>query len=149
MEQSKSNYRAYVCCGHNCGPKGSVRLLHELEAEVERQHIGDYVSVLPTGCQSHCESGPTMVVYPGPVYYQEVDAQRLERIVAEHFVGDTPVEEYFWRGYGALWKRPAWQSRAALPPQAPPRTTATLSQPHAKKGSRKRPTHEEPDDFKW
>ncbi len=96
MEQHE--YRAYICCGPNCGPKGSVRLLTVLEEEVARQGLSQRVSVLPTGCQSHCETGPTMVVYPGPVYYQEVDPVRLVRIVAEHFGRGAPVRDYFWTG---------------------------------------------------
>ena len=94
----QTDYRAYICCGPNCGPKGSVRLLTVLEEEVERQGMSSRVEVLPTGCQSHCETGPTMVVYPGPVYYQEVDATRLARIVREHFGSGAPVKEYFWLG---------------------------------------------------
>ncbi len=96
MEQTE--YRAYICCGPNCGPKGSVQLLEVLEAEVASKGMKARVAVLPTGCQSHCETGPTMVVYPGPVYYQEVDRERLVRIVAEHFGRGVPVGEYFWTG---------------------------------------------------
>jgi (2Fe-2S) ferredoxin len=96
LEQAK--YRAYICCGPNCGPKDSRALLDFLEEEVARAGLSVEVTVSPTGCQSHCDSGPTMVVYPGPVYYQEIDRQRLQRIVVEHFQHDRPVEAYFWRG---------------------------------------------------
>jgi (2Fe-2S) ferredoxin len=91
-------YRAYVCCGPNCGPKDSRALLDLLVREVERAGLAGRVSVLPTGCQNHCESGPTMVVYPGPVFYQQVSRERLHRIVQEHFGEHRPVEEYFWAG---------------------------------------------------
>ncbi len=94
----KKKYRAYICCGPNCGPKGSPALLDELQGLVAANGLEGQVGVLPTGCQSHCESGPTMVVYPGPVYYQGIDAGRLKRILREHFQGDRPVGEYFWTG---------------------------------------------------
>src|SRR5215216_1884701 len=93
-----SNYRVYICCGPNCGPKGSRLLLDFLEDEVKRLALGDRVSVFPAGCQAHCETGPTMIVYPGPVYYQEVDRERLKRIAREHLAQDNPVNEYFWVG---------------------------------------------------
>src|SRR5437588_11398514 len=96
MEAPK--YRAYICCGPNCGPKGSLALLDYLEEEVERQGLAEQVSVLPTGCQSHCATGPTMVVYPGPVYYQEMDRERLRRVVREHFIDGRPVHAFFWTG---------------------------------------------------
>src|SRR5205823_2106348 len=69
-----------------------------LEVEIEIRGLDGHVSVAATGCQAHCESGPTMVVYPGPVYYQDIDKGRLERIIREHFIGESPVKEYFWTG---------------------------------------------------
>lgn len=98
QNMDETRYRAYICFGPNCGPKGSSGLLDFLEDEVSRMELADKVSVLPTGCQAHCESGPTMVVYPGPVYYQAIDHARLSRIVAEHFACGQPVKEYFWTG---------------------------------------------------
>ncbi len=93
-----TRYRAYLCCGRNCGPKGSGELLDYLAEEVNRLGIDHQVSVLPTGCQSHCESGPTMVVYPGPVYYQAMDEARLREIAKAHLRDGMPVREYFWTG---------------------------------------------------
>jgi len=93
---SRAKYRVYVCVGPNCGPKGSARLEGALERELADQGIDEEVSITMGGCQSHCETGPTMVVYPGPVFYERVDKSRLRRIVAEHFAADRPVSEYFW-----------------------------------------------------
>ncbi len=95
---ASTKYRAYLCCGRNCGPKGSGELLDFLVDEVDRLGIEHQVTVLPTGCQSHCESGPTMVVYPGPVYYQAVDEGRLREIARAHLRDGKPVQEYFWTG---------------------------------------------------
>jgi (2Fe-2S) ferredoxin len=137
--------RAYICCGPNCGPKGSGALLDYLEDEVERLGLGERVSVLPTGCQSHCDSGPTMVVYPGPVYYQEVDVARLNRIVAEHFIAGRPVREFFWTGVKKRIlpqqdRRAAWVARQWEPQQP------TEKASHPAKPKREKPAV---DDFKW
>jgi (2Fe-2S) ferredoxin len=137
-------YRAYICCGPNCGPKGSGTLLDFLADEVERLGLSEEVTVLPTGCQSHCDSGPTMVVYPGPVYYQEVDAGRLRRIIDEHFVAGRPVQEYFWMGVKKKIltqheRRAAWVIRQAEWPAQPDR-------PSPNKPKREKPAV---DDFKW
>ena len=86
-----------------------------------------------------------MVVYPGPVYYQDVDAERLGRIISEHFVAGRPVKEYFWTGVkkqilSQRERRAAWVARqAAWPP------------PSDKMPSPPRPRREKPpvDDFKW
>ena len=94
----KAKYRAYICCGVNCGPKGASALVDFMEAEVANQDLQSEVSVSATGCQAHCDSGPTMVVYPGPVYYQQMDQNRVRRIIKEHLTLDVPVKEFFWTG---------------------------------------------------
>lgn len=144
MEQTE--YRAYICCGPNCTPKGSARLLTVLEEEVERQGMSERVSVLPTGCQSHCETGPTMVVYPGPVYYQEVDPSRLTRIVREHFGRGSPVKDYFWTG--PYPKRLQVIDRSSFTPGFAPSTPSSTAQKPSDKPKERR-TRPEVDDFKW
>lgn len=143
---AQSEYRAYICCGPNCGPKGSARLLTVLEDEIARQDMSDRVVVLPTGCQSHCETGPTMVVYPGPVYYQEVDPTRLARIVVEHFGRGMPVKEFFWTGpYPKrlqVLDRSAYDAGKSLPARG------TAPQESGNRPKVKRPPPEV-DDFKW
>jgi (2Fe-2S) ferredoxin len=144
---ASTKYRAYLCCGPNCGPKGSGALLDFLASEVDRLGIGDDVSVLPTGCQSHCESGPTMVVYPGPIYYQSIDQQRLTEIASEHLRDGVPVQEYFWRGE-PLRIRPKTGSTygSAFPSRPLPSITShSAHDDRTKKTTRK----QDVDDFKW
>jgi (2Fe-2S) ferredoxin len=144
----KPQFRAYLCCGPNCGPKGASALIDFLSAEIERNELENKVSVAATGCQAHCESGPTMVVFPGPTFYQAIDRERLVRIVAQHFVGGQPVQEYFWTGVrhriipGQPQTKPIpmpFQGAGERPkPPAPP--------PPRPKPKRPPP---EVDDFKW
>jgi (2Fe-2S) ferredoxin len=135
-------YRAYICCGPNCGPKGSGSLLDFLAGEIDRRGLAERVSVLSTGCQSHCESGPTMVVYPGPVFYQGVDRARLLRIIAEHFLAGRPVTDYFWEAPGRGGRTEQKKPLIDAPPG-----TATSPEPRFKPPKR-RPAPEV-DDFKW
>jgi len=93
---SRAKYRVYICVGPNCGPKGSARLSGTLEIELAQLNLEEDVSITMGGCQSHCETGPTMVVYPGPVFYEHIDRDRLRRIAREHLANDTPVPEFFW-----------------------------------------------------
>lgn len=141
----KPRYRAYLCCGPNCGPKGASALLDFLSAEVERLGLENRVSVAATGCQAHCESGPTMVVFPGPTYYQAIDRERLVRIVSQHFISEQPVAEYFWTGVrrrilpGQTQLRPLPSILTAQSPEKP-------IQPNKPKPQR---PPREVDDFKW
>ncbi len=144
----KAKYRAYLCCGPNCGPKGASALIDFLEAELALRGLEEVVSVAATGCQAHCESGPTMVVYPGPVYYQEIDRVRLVRIIEEHLVLGGPVKEYFWSG---VRKRILPDGRVIIPKRViMPEDGDAL--PSAEQVIRKRKAKKPPpevDDFKW
>ncbi len=123
-----------------------MQLLTVLEEEVQRQGMSSRVAVLPTGCQSHCETGPTMVVYPGPVYYQEVDGERLARIVREHFGRGTPVQEYFWVGpYPKRLQVFDRDSNAARVPKL--QADGASGEPDRKPKERR--VTPDVDDFKW
>jgi (2Fe-2S) ferredoxin len=45
-------------------------------------------------CLRICEQGPIAVVYPDGVWYRNVTADVVRRIVAEHLVGGRVVEEH-------------------------------------------------------
>ncbi len=45
-----------------------------------------------SGCLDACEFGPTIVVYPDQVWYQNVSIEDVEQIIDEHILNDKPVE---------------------------------------------------------
>lgn len=143
----KAKYRAYLCCGVNCGPKGASALVDFMEAEVANQGLEDDVSVSATGCQAHCDSGPTMVVYPGPVYYQEMDQTRVRRIIKEHLTSDVPVKEYFWMG---VRRRILADGSVIVPKRVIMPEDSGASMPSSLPRQQKpRPRPPDVDDFKW
>ena len=143
----KAKYRAYICCGVNCGPKGASALVDFMESEVANLDLDGDVSVSATGCQAHCDSGPTMVVYPGPVYYQEMDQNRVRRIIKEHLTSDVPVKEYFWTG---VRRRILADGSIIVPKRVmmPEDFGGAMTQA-APRQQKARPKPPDVDDFKW
>ena len=143
----KAKYRAYIWCGVNCGPKGAPALVDFMEAEVANQGLDQEVSVSATGCQAHCDSGPTMVVYPGPVFYQEMDQTRVRRIIKEHLKSDVPVQDYYWTG---VRRRILADGSVIIPKRVfmPEDQSSEAPRSHERR-QKARPRPPDVDDFKW
>ena len=96
-EDGDRGYRVHLCFGPNCSPRGSRALLPVLQAAIARAGLGDRVEVIATGCRDRCPYGPSMNVYPGPVFYNELTPEAVEEIVHEHLGAGRPVPRWFFR----------------------------------------------------
>ena len=92
-----SAYRVHLCFGPNCTPRGSHALLPVLEAAVERAGLTDRVEIVATTCRNRCDYGPSMNVYPGPTFYNDLTPEAVEEIVREHLAEGRPVPRWFFR----------------------------------------------------
>jgi len=91
------SYRVHLCFGPNCTPRGSRALLPVLEAAIAAEGISDRVEVIASTCRDRCDYGPSMNVYPGPVFYNELTPEAIEEIVREHLRDGRPVARWFFR----------------------------------------------------
>ncbi|HMA32936.1 MAG TPA: (2Fe-2S) ferredoxin domain-containing protein, partial [Chloroflexia bacterium] len=112
-----ARWRAYICCGPNCTQRRSPGLIDVMQREVDRAGLAADVEVLPGGCQKHCERGPSLVIWPGPIYYEQVDPSRLRRIVREQLGAGCPIREWF---YQEEIPQRDLRPRYPSPPPAPP-----------------------------
>ncbi len=92
-----ARYRVHLCFGPNCTPRGSRSLLPVLEAAVARAGLADRVEIIATTCRNRCDYGPSLNVYPGPTFYNELTPEAIEEIVAEHLGAGRPVPRWFFR----------------------------------------------------
>lgn len=94
---SPAGYRVHLCFGPNCTPRGSRALLPVLEAAIVREGLTGRVEVIATTCRDRCDYGPSMNVYPGPVFYNELTPEAIEEIVCEHLAHGRPVDRWRFR----------------------------------------------------
>jgi len=94
---AEGTHRVHLCLGPNCSARGSRALLPLLEAAVARAGLADTVEVLATTCRNRCDYGPSMNVYPGPVFYNLLDDEAVEEIVARHLAGGEVAEARLFR----------------------------------------------------
>lgn len=88
-------HQVLVCRGPRCTALGSDATAEALVLALMARDLGDDdVLVTHTGCQLPCNQAPLMTVQPDDVWYGGVDPAAARRIVDEHLVGGTPVEEH-------------------------------------------------------
>ncbi|WKB53582.1 (2Fe-2S) ferredoxin domain-containing protein [Eleftheria terrae] len=101
------DYRRHllVCTGPRCTQDGQSQALFDSlgdkfkaagldkgERRVKRSRVN---------CFAACKGGPVMCVQPDGVWYYDVTPANMDRIIDQHLVGDTVVEELvFHRGPG-------------------------------------------------
>lgn len=82
-----------VCSGTACVDPGGKRLEPELKRILRERGVEDAVEVEEAVAYGQCGHCPMMVVEPEGVFYEMLDASKLERIVDEHVLGGKPVDE--------------------------------------------------------
>jgi (2Fe-2S) ferredoxin len=83
------------CAGEKCCDvkTGEVawKLLKERLSEIGFNRLPIFRT--KTTCLRICNSGPILVVYPEGVWYANVNAENLERIIEQHLLNDKVVED--------------------------------------------------------
>ena len=94
---ANGEYRVHLCFGPNCSERGSRTLMPILERAVREAGLADRVEVLATTCRNRCDHGPSLNVYPGPVFYNLVDQAAISEIVTRHLGNGAIVDHWLFR----------------------------------------------------
>ena len=97
---AKYEHHIFICTnqrepGHPrgcCNPDGSERLQKLFKDRVRDLGLKATVRANRSGCLDQCEHGPTVVVYPGAVWYGGVRPEDVDEILARHIQGGQPVQ---------------------------------------------------------
>lgn len=90
-------YRVHLCFGPNCTERDSRALMPILEQAVREARLSDRVEVLATTCRNRCDYGPSLNVYPGPVFYNLLDENAIRQIVERHLDHGTVADQWLFR----------------------------------------------------
>ncbi|WP_458792601.1 (2Fe-2S) ferredoxin domain-containing protein [Yoonia sp. MH D7] len=92
--------RVLLCMGGPCNDAASGLLWQHLRAEQDRLGLrdnGEGMMSCKTSCLGPCNLAPVVQVWPEGTTYCGVDETALDRILAEHIQGGTPVEDLAYR----------------------------------------------------
>jgi len=87
-------HHVFVCTlGKTCLADGSEKVFKHLKEAAKDAGLKGRVRINQAGCLNQCGHGPMVVVYPEDVWYCGVDVRGADRILKQHIVGGTPVDE--------------------------------------------------------
>ena len=98
-QPSISPYKHYVllCTGPRCGEEGAGQALYDsLWTKLKEAGIHEgpeRTKFNSVNCFGACKGGPVMCVQPQGTWYYNVTPANLDRIIAEHLVGDQAVQD--------------------------------------------------------
>jgi (2Fe-2S) ferredoxin len=86
-----------VCTGSRCTQNGEAQALFDSLGEKFKAaglHEGDLrIKRSRVSCFAACKGGPVMCVQPDGTWYYNVTPENMDRIIAEHLVGEKPVAD--------------------------------------------------------
>ncbi|MBE0470728.1 MAG: NAD(P)H-dependent oxidoreductase subunit E [Methyloprofundus sp.] len=89
-----------VCIGARCSPNGEGQALYDqLSSKFKQAGLNEGALRIKRSratCFGTCKSGPLICVQPDGVWYYDVTSEKLDRIIAEHFLGGVPVADYIY-----------------------------------------------------
>jgi len=84
-------------CMTGCRAFGAGEVKDKLKEEIEASHLERKVEIVPTGCHGLCARAPVMVIDPDDIFYQQVRACDVKKIVSQTLLKGDLVEELLYK----------------------------------------------------
>ncbi|HKY96654.1 MAG TPA: (2Fe-2S) ferredoxin domain-containing protein [Gemmatimonadaceae bacterium] len=85
----------FVCTGGKTCPLDGSAAVHSIfKKGAAAAGLKGQVRINHAGCMNQCGHGPMVVIYPDDVWYSRVDENGARRILQEHIIEGTVVEDY-------------------------------------------------------
>lgn len=97
------------CVSQN-NPESQELFQHLAQTLMQKGIIGT-VQPIQSSCLGRCQQGPVMLVEPGHTMYVGLTKEKINRIIEEHILGGTVVDEYVIPE--AVWGEPIAPSTMA------------------------------------
>lgn len=95
--------RVLVCQGGPCNGAGADAIWCHLRNEQQRRKLrttGDGTMTAKSTCLGPCNLAPVVQVFPEGTYYGGVTEAAVDRIITEHLLGGTVVEDFAYHPTG-------------------------------------------------
>ncbi len=89
-------FTVLICSGAACLSSGEEAVKNKLFELIKEKNLENDVKIIETGCMGPCQYGPVMIVYPDGSYYINLNEEKIEKVVNEHFIKGRPVKEFLW-----------------------------------------------------
>ena len=89
-------YTILVCGGTGCKSSNSGQIVDNLRNVLKEHGKDKDVKVIMTGCFGFCEKGPIVKIMPDNTFYTQVTPEDARRIIEEHIIGGTKVNDLLY-----------------------------------------------------
>ncbi|OIK09227.1 NADH dehydrogenase [Bacillus sp. MUM 116] len=88
-----TKHHVLICNGSSCMRKGGEEATLAIRNEINNLDLDGYIHTTRTRCNGRCKDAPVAIVYPEGTWYKEVTPEIGSRIVQQHLLGGTLLQD--------------------------------------------------------
>jgi (2Fe-2S) ferredoxin len=97
---SSVSHHIFICHGSDCKKHGAGEITDTIRELIKSEGIKEQVHITKTHCNDQCKRCPVVIVQPEGVWYKDVTKKVAKRIVREHIIAGSVVEDNVLYAHG-------------------------------------------------